>query len=142
MPAGGYSAINEASDYTLVNTTTFTDIDSTDLALTFTTGGGDVILIFTGSFKVSATTQDLFLDIHESVGAARLGGDDGLLEVFCASSTFATAVCLVYRARGLSAASHTFKMQWKASGAITLTLFAGAGTSGHDTHPDFSAFEI
>lgn len=139
-PAGGYSVINEGSDYTTTSTS-FTDIDTTDLSLTFTTAGGDVIIFFCGSMNGGTIGQSTFVDIHESVAGTRLGGDDGLLQIVYATALNVVPVTICYRATGLSAASHTFKMQWKVT-ANTATLYAGAGTSTHDVHPTFFAFEI
>lgn len=139
-PAGGYNVLNLGADLT-TSSTSFVDIDATNLILTFTTGGGDVILFFTGSFTHSALAQSSYLDIHESVSGGRLGGDDGLTKTVTSTAAQVFNVTLAYRATGLSAASHTFKLQWKVA-ANTLTLYAGAGTATSDVHPVFFAFEI
>ena len=139
-PAGGYSIINEGADYTTTSTS-FVDVDATDLIITFTTGGGDVLLFFTGSAIHSVLTGRIYFDIHESVSAARLGGDDGLLEVAISNTSSVVNATFCYRAVGLTAVSHAFKVQWKTS-AATATLYAGAGTANHDVHPTFFGFEI
>jgi hypothetical protein len=139
-PAGGYNVLNLGADLTTTGTS-FADMDATNLILTFTTAGGDVILFFTGSMLGGAIAQSTFIDIHESVAGTRLGGDDGLLQIVYATALNVVPVTLCYRATGLSAASHAFKMQWKVA-AGTATLYAGAGTATHDLHPSFFAFEI
>lgn len=137
-PAGGYNKLDLGADITS-SSTTFADVDSTNLAFTFTTGGGDVLIGFTGVVQASVSARTYF-DIHESVAGTRFGGDDGLYEV--PFSTTSTQVSFTVRITGLSAASHTFKLQWKMSAASTNTLFAGAGTSAHDLHPNFWAVEL
>lgn len=139
-PASGYSIINEGADYTTTSTS-FVDIDATDLILTFTTGGGDVLLFFMGSIQHATVGARNYFDIHESVAAARLGGDDGLLEVGVANASAGMPLTLCYRATGLAAVSHAFKVQWKTSTG-TVTMYAGAGTANHDVHPIFFGYEI
>ncbi len=139
-PAGGYSVLNSGADIQTTSTS-FTDIDATNLIITFTTGGGDVILFFSGSMNGGAIAQSTFIDIHESVANTRMGGDDGMLQIVFATALNVVPVTLCWRATGLSAASHAFKMQWKVTSG-TATLYAGAGTATHDLHPIFFGFEI
>lgn len=141
-PAGGYVFLNEGSDLTTTSTS-FADVDATDLALTFVTGGGDVLLGFTGAVAHGSASAKILFDVHESVANARIGGDDGLLVASPATTTTtnATAVAFTVRASSLSAASHTFKVQWRTV-AGTAILFSGAGTSNLDIHPTFWAVEL
>src|SRR5688572_3974380 len=76
-PAGGYVFVNEGTDLSTTSTS-FVDADATDLALTFTSGGGDVLLGFTAAITSSGASAKNYFDIHESVANARIGGDDGL----------------------------------------------------------------
>lgn len=138
-PAGGYSVVNEASDYT-TNSTSFGDIDSTDMACTFTTGGGDVLIFFTASIIATASLTVSF-DVHESVAGTQFFGNDGLVGYATTSTTISIPVAFMARITGLTAASHTFKIQWKVS-ASTATLYAGAGTSNKDWHPNLFMVEI
>lgn len=139
-PSGGYSLINQGADYT-TSSTSFADIDATNLILTFTTNGGDVMVFFVGNVTNSNAGARQYFDIFESVANTRYGGDDGLLCVPSAGSTVANPFCLAVRIPSLTAASHSFKVQWKVS-AGTATLYAGAGTANFDTHPAMSAFEL
>lgn len=139
-PAGGYNKLDLGADITTASTS-FTDIDATNLILTFTTGGGDVIVFFVGNITNSNAGTRNYLDIFESVAAARYGTDDGLLLVHSAGSTVANPFCLAVRIPSLTAVAHSFKPQWKVS-AGTATLYAGAGTSTFDLHPQLFAFEI
>lgn len=139
-PAGGYNKLDLGADIT-TSSTSFADADSTNLSLTFTTGGGDVIVFFTAVCVNSNANARTYFDIHESVAGARWGGDDGLTMLSTAGSTVPQTGVIAARITGLSAAAHTFKLQWKVS-AGTSTLYAGAGTSTFDLHPVFWAFEI
>lgn len=138
-PAGGYNKLNLGSDITTTSTS-FVDVDATELALTFTTGGGDVMIFFSGSVRNTASVRNYF-DIYESVAATRYGGDDGLIYTITSNATTATNASFAVRITGLSAASHTFKLQWKVASG-TGVILAGAGTANEDLHPTFSAFEL
>lgn len=139
-PAGGYNTLNLGADITTTSTS-FADVDSTNLSLTFTTGGGDVLIFFLGAVSSSANTS-IYLDIYESVAAGRLGTDDGLYLVGANTViSFIYPAVICFRATGLSAASHNFKLQWK-TGSGTATMYAGAGTANKDVHPHFFAVEI
>lgn len=138
-PSGGYNRINLGADIT-TGSTSFTDVD-TEFSMTFTTNGGDVVVFVTGNLTNSGAGVRTYLDIHESVAGSRYGSDDGLLIVPSAGSTVYNPFCLAVRIPSLSAASHTFKLQWKTASG-TATLFAGAGTANADVHPTMFAFEI
>lgn len=139
-PAGWYQIVNEAADYTITSTS-FVDIDATDLSATITTGGGDVLAFFTGCFTNAGGNIKNYFDIHESVANARLGGDDGMVIVSNQTSTLVASVTLCGRFTSLSAAAHTFKVQAKVASS-TLTIYAGAATATLDVHPVFWGFEI
>lgn len=135
MPSDEYT-LNETSDYTETSTT-FVDVDATNLALTITTNGGDVLVGFHGSFNNGS--GDVFLDV--AVDGTRDGGDDGYIRVRTASGVTQNAASFTRTITGLSAASHTFKLQWKVTGG-TETLYAGAGTTNVDLHPQFWVREL
>lgn len=134
-PASFRCIIDEASNYT-TSSTSFTDIDATNLSATITTGGGAVMVFFMGTVVNSGASRIYFnIDVDGSPVAA----DDGL--IFGTATAFYGPFTLAYLVTGLSAGSHTFKMQWKAA-ANTNTLYAGAGTATADTHPTFWGVEL
>lgn len=139
VPAGGYHYLNLGADIT-GSSTSFADADSTNFAMTFTTGGGDVIVFCQFDYLNSGGSVKNYFDLHESVAGARIGGDDGLI-VSSGSATLPTSVIVCARFPSLSAASHTFKLQYKVASG-TLTIHAGAGTSTLDVHPHMWAFEL
>ena len=131
--------VNESSDYTTTSTS-FVDVDATNLSLTITTTGRDVLVGFFGSVHQGSGSQYVYFDVD--VDGARNGGDDGLIFVRTeAGGNIYHQPSFVVRISGLSAGSHTFKLQWKVS-ASTGTLYAGAGTGSRDVHPQFWVKEL
>lgn len=133
-PSDSY-VLNEASDYTTTSTS-FVDVDATNLALTITTTGGDVMVHFYGNFDGVAPNA-VFVDVD--LDGTRIGGDDGLIKY--ENPSYVVPVSFTRLITGLAAGSHTLKLQWKVS-AGTTTLYAGAGTSTYDLHPQFWAREV
>jgi hypothetical protein len=134
-PTAAY-ILNESSDYTTTSTS-FANVDNVKLALTIITAGGDVLIGFCGSVLQSAGT--LFFDVE--VDGTRTAGDDGLLVVTPGASTNRGNATFFKLLQGLAPGSHTFKLQWKVNTG-TATLFAGAGTSLGDIHPQFFVREV
>jgi hypothetical protein len=124
--------LNQGSDYTTTSTS-FVDVDATNLSLTINTAGGDVLIVFLG---FGAGSARLYFDI--AIDGVRMAGDDGFFSAVQNSNGPLTLVALK---QGLSAGSHTFKLQWKVNSG-TGTLYAGAGTSGFDVHPQFFVREV
>jgi len=137
-PPTDHYELDEVSDYT-TSSTSFTDVDATNLAMSVTTTGGDVIVEFHGTMMVNAT---YFFMLDIDVDGSREGGDDGILSFENASGEV-KPVSFSRLITGLAAGSHTFKLQWKVmNGAATVTLSAGAGTSNKDVHGQFWAREV
>lgn len=129
---------NEGSDYT-TSSTSFVDIDGTNLALVVNTRGGDVQIGFTGIIAQGAGGVNTYLEV-EADGAV-VGGDDGIVAITSETAVFKTNAAFTYVVSGLPPGKHTFVIQWKVF-ANTSTLFAGAGTANGDLHPQFWAKEV
>jgi hypothetical protein len=130
---------DEASDYTTTSTS-FVDVDATNLSLTITTTGGDVMVGFFGTVEHSAASSNAIrfdVDLDGSV----IGGDAGLAGMNFSVSDQRLTVSFVYLVTGLSAGTHTFKLQWETASA-TATLFAGSGHATFDVHPQFWVREV
>lgn len=137
-PAHGYADIDEGANYT-TSSTSFADIDATDLAITITTAGGKVLCGFSGfanGTSLSTSGDRIFFDV--AVDGTRDRLDDGITG--CGNQN-GVNVSFAFIIDGLTAASHTFKLQWRIT-AGTGTLYAGAGTASNDTHPQFWVVEI
>ena len=132
-------SINEVADYTTTSSS-FVDIDATNLALTLITEGGDVEVHFYGTFSSSVSSN---MNLEIDVDGSPYGGDGGIGLVALNTppnqgERFVSFSCLV---TGLTAGSHTFKIQWlTASG--TVTLYAGVGTGVFAVHSQFWAKEV
>jgi hypothetical protein len=137
-PPTGYYKANEASDYTTTSNS-FANVDATNFALTITTAGGDVLVGFSGGVKHSTAAQNIYFDVE--VDGVRSAGDDGIVFIAAPGASYNVNASFVRLIRGLSAGSHTFKLQWKTS-AATATMPAGAGTVNQDTHPEFWVREV
>ena len=139
---GDSNVVDEASDYT-TTVTTFTDVDATELARTITTTGGDVLVMFVGTVALG-TIADLGYFTVDIDGSPYFA-DDGLYAIRHpdqGSTGRAMPVAFCVPIEGLSAGSHTFKLQWKVQSGGDITLYAGAGTANKDTHPVFGVKEV
>jgi hypothetical protein len=132
--------VNEASNYTTTSTS-FVDVDSTDLSKTVNIKSGiaRVTFICTIGNNIAASVARVYLDI--AVDGARIGGDDGLVFAgFKGANAEDKPFCIDVVATGLSVGDHTFKVQWKTQ-SDTATMYAGAGTASADVHPFFSVHD-
>lgn len=134
-PASGDYTLNESSDYTTTSTT-FVDVDATNLSATLTTNGGDVFVFF-APLVALGSSQVIFFDLD--VDGTRLGGDDGIVATVPAG--IGIAIPIIAMVKGLAAGSHTIKLQWKVTSG-TGKLYAGAGTASGDVHPQFIVREV
>jgi len=126
---------DEASDYTS-SSTTFVDVDSAgdpDFSLSITTTGGDIMVGFVGTMTNGTAAARAYIDI--ALDGVRQGLDDGLFEHQAAGGTLFPCG-FVYLIRGVSAGTHTIKLQYKVSSG-TATIYAGAGSANADLHPQF-----
>lgn len=103
--------------------TSFVDVDGTNVKVTLTTNGGPVLILASGAYNGS-TGAILGFDID--VDGARVGNGYtyGLLYVYADSNEY-RLMSLPVLVTGLSAGSHTFKLQWKVNTA-TANLQASA----------------
>lgn len=132
--------VNEGADYTTTSDT-FTNVDATDLSLTIETGGGDVLVTFFGSMRNTNGGGGFALNF--TVDGTPFAAEDGLLSTGASSITGSLPVAFAVWVQSLSAGSHTFNLTFKRmGGAGTAEIFAGAGTSGHDIHPQFACREV
>ncbi len=98
-----------AGNYTTASTS-FVDVDATNLALTITTGARRVLITVVGvAYNDSGSLQNVSFDVD--LDGARLGGTSGMTLIESVSSG-QRLVNISYVTDALSAASHTFKLQW------------------------------
>lgn len=136
-PRDSYLA-DEATDYTTTSTS-FVDVDATDFSMTITTTGGDVQVGFTGSVFHSVANAYIHLDID--VDGSPFADDGGAVLIRHTTGSVTQNASFVVLITGLSAASHTFKLQWKTSVA-TASMWAGQAAPPFDVHPQFWVREV
>lgn len=144
QPPTAHYEPDETSDYSTTSGT-FVDVDSTNLALTITTNGGDVLVGFHGSAGGVAGSGGMrYLQFDVEVDSERVAGDDGIVALGVpGSSTVISPISFARLVTGLAPGGHTFKLQWRRNNTgLTGTLYAGAGTSGLDVHPQFWVQEV
>jgi hypothetical protein len=135
-PSANYEA-NEGADYS-TSSTTYGNVDpiGTDFTLQITTTGGDVVISAILHCNGNAGYFDVSVDgtriaNNNSGGLCRILPNAGNLGMFTRIIT------------GLSAASHTFILMWRADSAGSpVILYAGAGTANRDVHPQFWVREL
>lgn len=132
--------IDAGSNYTMTSTS-WADIDATNLKVTITVRNGRARIVFNAPLvESSGSGNDVDVYFDFTVDGTRAGGDDGL-----AKKPFGVSIPIFIEwiAEGLSDGSHEFGVQWKTTGGGTrlATLYAGAGTSNKDLHPVFIAEE-
>lgn len=135
-PAHGYCNLDEATDYTTTSTS-FGDVDSTDLSMTLTTAGGKLLCWFTGTVTLGVNR----VAFNVSVDGTNQFADDGII-VAGSQLTGGVPITFIVILENVSAASHVFRLRWKVTAAATATMYAGAGTSGLDIHPQFGVLEL
>lgn len=135
---------NEGSDYTTTSTS-FVAVDSTNLSISLTSNGGDVLIGFSGSVSNTTGGQSVYMDVFVDVdggGYNSLTGDDGLVMATSTNAGHMNNVSFIFKHTGLSSGSvYTYRLYWQVT-ANTGTMYAGAGTSTLDLHPQFWIKEV
>jgi len=122
-PGGGHQVgriVRTAGDYQ-TSSTSFVDIDTTNLALNLTTGDSWVYLLLAGSLSVSSLGQ-VHLDF--TVDGQRVGTTKGVQQVQAAYIEDIQIGWLAY----ISAGSHVFRPQWRVSGGVATLRASNAET--------------
>jgi hypothetical protein len=132
-PSSAY-VVDESGSYTTTSAS-FVNVDATNLSLTITTTGGDVMVHFHGVTDHDSASGITYLDVD--VDGARTAGDDGICGQFGTNESTVSFTRLI---SGLSAGSHTFKLQWKVS-AGTGAIYTGS-VAGRAWHPQFWVREV
>ena len=122
---GEYTYIRTTGDYSTTSST-YVDMDASNMVATITTNGGDVLVTFAGSLKRSGGTASgvaIGVDYDGTVYRPIYILVDQLPGV---NASFSFII------DNVSAGSHTFRMQWAIPGATsTAYIWASSGNSAH-----------
>lgn len=149
-PPAAEGVLDEGANYTTTSTSVG-NVDGTDtegkLRHTIVTAGGDIMVGFSGMCFSDTDSTGLGLMVSVDGITDPLGADTGYTGLYRISSGAASARWPISFTRiltGYAAGSHIIRLQWRATGAGggTITLYAGAGTTGADVHPQFWVREI
>lgn len=134
-PQGSILRDNNAT-YTTTSSS-FTPIDSTNLAITVTPKGTKVLLLFGGVVSSTVSADVMWFDIQKD--GAGLAGGDGLVRSPGSPGFWPVGMAVV--ATGLTpGTSYVFRPVWKT--ANNGTLLAGAPVAGQNIPVSFIALEI
>lgn len=138
---GGNTVVRDNGASYSSTSSSFADIDSTNLAITTSIVSGKALILFTGVSIMAAASIQAAFDI--TVDGTRIGasGNDGLVTLQAGTATHKIPFCIAAVKTGLSVGNHTFKPVWRAI-LGTIVLYAGNGVSTEDTLPTFSVVEI
>lgn len=129
--AGAYRANGIALYQT--NSTSFVNVDNTNMNFSITTTGGNLKIGFAGSIENASGAGQTMFDIE--LDGTRLGTDDGIMA--CGGSGIVNA-SFVTSQISVAAGAHTVKLQWKVLSGTTVNMFNGTGAATpRDTHPQF-----
>ena len=138
-PPTDFIQLDEEQDYASTSDV-FVDVDRQKLALSVTTAGSDLLVVFFGMVRNDYTSAGVALDI--ALDGARIGGDDGLIGVAPVFRDW-MPVSMAVMVRELAAGPHKLFLQWRRILSIgTAYLAAGAGTTNYDMHGQFWAREV
>lgn len=114
-------------DYASLSSTTFADLDATNLSLTLTTGAHRCLIGVVCTATIATAPQSICLDID--VDGSRLGQTFGLQAVDVNHNAKAVNMSFVHQmTNALSAGSHTFKVQYRVTGNF-VTFYASTGVT-------------
>lgn len=104
-----------SADYS-TSSTSFVDVDGTNLALTMNLNGSRALLVATALIAGSQSDNICYLD-WSADGAARAGGSNGLIQSALGTTGLNfQAVTALAAFSGLSPGSHTFALQYRSNG--------------------------
>jgi len=120
---GSMTHQNTGSAYT-TSSTSFADIDATNLSITITTGAHRAKVTFQADFNHGSLASLMQLDVL--LDGVRQGDTTNGLATYRPNNNGDSYICYVFvTSTALSAASHTFKLQWRVD-SNTASLFRSA----------------
>jgi hypothetical protein len=140
-PTAVYITNGRSTNYS-TSSTSFVDVDSTNMALTITTTGtpgGGVSAVFIGFCGTVYGAAQIYFRVLEDGNA--IGEDDGIVVVDAITlGSGVRPVSFLYPIN-TDAGEHTYKLQWRVASG-TGELMAHVGTSGRDCVAQFWVREL
>jgi hypothetical protein len=139
-PTASYIAKGRTADYSTTSTS-FTAVDSTNMALSITTtgngsgGNADVMIGLCGTVYSAGSIRIYFQILEDGVA---LNADDGLL---VSEGSGVRPVGFMFLRANATPATHVYTLNWKV-GSGTGFLLAGAGTSTRNCVSQFWVREV
>jgi hypothetical protein len=127
---------DNGSNYTTTSTS-FVDVDATNLKITITLSGSAVAVGFTGVTALD-NTGVTYWDIDVDGTRQGAAGTDGLYATNLGTPNASMYILVT----GLSTGSHTFKLKWKTTSPRTSSLYSGNGVAGQDFITALGAVEV
>jgi hypothetical protein len=115
-----------SGDYTTTSTS-FVDVDATNLALTIVTGARRVLISLAGQARHDIASDSMFLDVMMD-GVSLTGATNGIVAGTESSASYLWNPSFTFLTDVLSAGTHVFKLRWRVdAGTGTLRGSTGAG---------------
>lgn len=103
------------------SSTSFVDVDATNLKLSITTYGGNLFLL--AYLHLTPLLLDVYFDFD--IDSTRVGdASQGIMRIKTGNGNFNGPAIVFWQENGLAAGSHTIKLQWKVNSS-TATAWAG-----------------
>jgi hypothetical protein len=117
--AGSGASVTAVANYTRAvgtgnystSSTSYVDIDGTNLSLTLTTGAHRCMILFSASMYGDPSNNECYIQLD--IDGNDVGEGHGIAELLLGSNQETKSI--VFVTEPLSAASHTFKLHWKMS---------------------------
>ncbi len=130
----GWAVTNYTGGSWTETSATFNDVDATNASLTIITTGRPVRVTVTGAME--HTVGNNWIDFDIDVDGALEGGTNGVYRSADGDAGIERGLGFSYLISGLTAGSHTFKLNWRTE-AATATLYASTAQPFH-----YAVYEI
>jgi hypothetical protein len=132
--------LDGGTDYTTASTT-WVDIDATNLKLTITPESNGYILIhFEGSFKHDTVAGQVHIDF--TVGGTRLGGQSGIARWKFDAATSRGWISITRRVAVTKGVAVEVRVQWKTPAGNVILYNGDAAVANDDIETQFFVMEV
>lgn len=139
-PPTGYYVGDSSDAYTITLTSTSWATINSEITVSLTTSGGDILVSFIGGCSTMNST--LYLDFE--FNGVRIGGADGIIAITDTTGITTHCFSFYWLLTDIPAGTHTMLLKYKLSSGSTNAVFFLGGTGGIDSGvpPELWAREI